>query len=323
MLTFILVAAILVNSVQSQLGYCDSESGSNCCCAFTRCNRVVNYCDRCYSFSGACGLFFSSSFIFSCCVVSWRWLFCFFFSLLDCGCQYSCQGHPECCTGGMICGTGSQRDMCITPPACSETNGLTQNSVACQCGSSTCTSSTGLYCRLNNGGCKQNPPGCDPGTYSAQGFAPCSNCDPGQFSDAEGSRSCKNCVSVGATSYQDGSGKTSCKTCASPQVSTNAGDACTTCAVSLGPNSYLDTNNHCQYCQGCEPGSFKTSGTTDSADPQGCDVSCASCPSGWYKDAKAGSETSSQGQEGAWNAPCQQCASCLSGPGENKFRPTT
>jgi len=82
MLTFILVAAILVNSVQSQLGYCDSESGSNCCCAFTRCNRVVNYCDRCYSFSGACGLFFSSSFIFSCCVVSWRWLFCFFFFAL-------------------------------------------------------------------------------------------------------------------------------------------------------------------------------------------------------------------------------------------------
>ena len=41
------------------------------------------------------------------------------FSLLDCGCQYSCQGHPECCTGGMICGTGSQRDMCITPgPPC-------------------------------------------------------------------------------------------------------------------------------------------------------------------------------------------------------------
>ena len=76
MLTFILVAAILVNSVQSQLGYCDSESGSNCCCAMTRCNRVVNYCDRCYSFSGACGLFFSSivCLFMLCCVMALTFL---------------------------------------------------------------------------------------------------------------------------------------------------------------------------------------------------------------------------------------------------------
>ena len=76
MLTFILVAAILVNSVQSQLGYCDSESGSNCCCAMTRCNRVVNYCDSCFSFSGACGLFFSSivCLFMLCCVMALTFL---------------------------------------------------------------------------------------------------------------------------------------------------------------------------------------------------------------------------------------------------------
>ena len=229
------------------------------------------------------------------------------------------------CGAGRPCTPSCQSWNCPSPTACDPTacsnqDGSYENSnvLSCQCGSQTCHAKTGLYCRLYNGGCS-GPPPCPAATYSATGSAPCSNCDPGQYTDLVGSTSCKNCEPP--TSYQDETGATSCKTCASPQVPTKAGDACTTCAVLLGPLSYLDANNYCQHCQGCAAGSFKTSSAVSPADPQGCDVSCASCPSGYYKDAKAGSEASSQGQEGAWDAPCQQCAQCLV-PNQNTFRPT-
>jgi len=147
----------------------------------------------------------------------------------------------------------------------------------------------------------------------------CVDCQIGKYSDAVGSIDCVVCGSTGNTppkggmkAYQDDVGQITCKQCQSAGETASASrEVCTSCAGSLGPNSYVDSLGACQICQGCATGSFKSQCTATST--------CSDCPSGWYKDTIQTGINNNNDKGVGWDEPCTLCTSCSQG----KFRPSS
>lgn len=141
-------------------------------------------------------------------------------------------------------------------------------------------------------------PGCPPGWFSSTGYAPCSQCPPGTYSDTHGATTCQNCP---AGKYQSTHGSSECLSCPPGTFSASTGAvACQSC-----PAGFAQAEAGSAACKSCPPmwysptpglanclactGSFTTftSGSTECIDcPQGVACTTGVCQIGFYRPSE-------------------------------------
>src|SRR4029077_14821029 len=136
---------------------------------------------------------------------------------------------------------------------------------------------------------------CAPGSSSATGFEPCTDCSPGSFQPSSGQTTCPACD---AGNFQASTGQTTCTSCAIGTFQASSGaSTCQSCTPGTA-----NPNVGASSCPACDAGTF-----TDSAGQS----SCASCNPGTFQGSSGQSSCAScatgtfQASSGA--STCQSC----------------
>lgn len=148
------------------------------------------------------------------------------------------------------------------------------------------------------GAAQAGGPPCQPGSYGANGFEPCTPCDAGTFAPNPGSTACDPCP-IGA--YASSTGSASCALCDPGSAAPTTGSI--TCAP-CEPGSVIDYAG-ASACLDCGPGYY--------ADQPGM-TSCLLCNAGSFA-AEAGSSSCEPCAAGSYNETlgAASCVTCSPG----------